>query len=260
VGQRATFTVDAFPERRFVGEVAQVRLSATTTNNVVTYPVVIAVDNRDGVLLPGMTANAEIVVSQKENVLRVPNSALRYKPADDEAGGTAPQAAGARGGGMGMAEDLQALAASLSLTAAQRTAFESAMSQMRERMQARVAAAQGAQQGGSRLFGGAQGGPGGGQRRAGGGDAGAFRQRMVERMTQQFGAFRATLTPAQQQRWDAGLVELAAARRAPLYKLVDGVPKMVMVRVGASDGSTTEVSGPVAEGDVVVTGAERAKE
>jgi HlyD family secretion protein len=83
---------------------------------------------------------------------------------------------------------------------------------------------------------------------------------MAERMAQQFGAFRASLTPEQRQRWDAGLVELAAARRAPLYTLVDGKPQMVMVRVGASDGSTTEVSGAVKEGDVVITGAERAKE
>ncbi|TZF90034.1 efflux RND transporter periplasmic adaptor subunit, partial [Cognatilysobacter lacus] len=83
VGQRATFTVDAFPDRRFSGEVSQVRLSATTASNVVTYPVVINVDNSDGTLLPGMTANAEIEVSRRENVLRVPNAALRYKPADD---------------------------------------------------------------------------------------------------------------------------------------------------------------------------------
>ncbi|GAB2501605.1 efflux RND transporter periplasmic adaptor subunit [Lysobacter humi (ex Lee et al. 2017)] len=264
VGQRATFTVDAFPERRFVGEVAQVRLSATTTNNVVTYPVVIAVDNADGALLPGMTANAEIVVNQKANVLRVPNAALRYKPADNAAGpqgGGAPPAGAGRGGGMGMAEDLQRLAASLQLSPAQRVAFDAALGQMRERMQARTAAAPGGGEGGSRLFGGGPGGPGGGaQRRAGGngGDAGAFRQRMVERMGQQFAAFRATLSPVQQQRWDVGLTELAAARRAPLYLLVDGRPKLVTVRVGASDGTSTEVSGAVKEGDVVITGTERA--
>ena len=81
---------------------------------------------------------------------------------------------------------------------------------------------------------------------------------MLERMAQQFGAFRATLSPAQQQRWDAGLTELAAARRAPVYRLVAGKPERVMVRVGASDGSFTEVSGALKEGDVVITGAERA--
>lgn len=261
VGQRATFTVDAFPERRFVGAVSQVRLSATTTNNVVTYPVVIEVDNRDGVLLPGMTANAEIVVSQKEDVVRVPNAALRYKPAEDQAGAPGPQAAGAaRVGGMGMADDLQRLAMSLSPSPAQRSAFDAAIVQMRERMQSRQAMPAAGAGNGSRLFGGAGGPGGGGARRGGGGgmDAGAFRQRMAERMAQQFAGFRATLSPEQQARWDTGLNELLAARRAPVYKLVDGKPQMVTVRVGASDGSFTEVSGAIREGDLVITGAERA--
>ncbi len=255
VGQRATFTVDAFPERRFAGAVAQVRLSATTTNNVVTYPVVIEVDNRDGVLLPGMTANAEIVVSQKENVLRVPNAALRYKPADD-AGPQQAQAAAPRGGGTAMADDLQALATSLSLSDSQRTALDAAVARMRERMQARQATPAAGAEGGSRLFAGGQGGA----RRSGGGgaDAGALRQRMAERMAQQFAGFRATLSPEQQARWDSALAELLAARRAPLYKLVAGKPEMVTVRVGASDGSHTEVSGAIREGDLVITGAERA--
>ncbi|HEY4581535.1 MAG TPA: efflux RND transporter periplasmic adaptor subunit, partial [Lysobacter sp.] len=144
VGQRATFTVDAFPDRRFSGEVSQVRLSATTTNNVVTYPVVIEVDNRDGRLLPGMTANAEIEVSSRNDVLRVANAALRYKPGDGDAAALQAQAGpspGAGGGRMGMAEDLQKLAASLDLTAPQRGAFDAAIAQMRERMQARMAQA-----------------------------------------------------------------------------------------------------------------------
>ncbi|TCZ84937.1 efflux RND transporter periplasmic adaptor subunit [Lysobacter sp. N42] len=252
VGQAAIFTVDAFPERRFAGRVAQVRLSATTTNNVVTYPVVIAVDNADGALLPGMTANAEIVVSQKENVLRVPNAALRYKPADEDA--TAPAAGGAGGG---VADDLQQLAGSLSLAPVQRSAFDAAMARMRERQQARQATAA-AGQGSNRLFAGGPSGPGGNRRGGSPVDSGAFRQRMLERMAQQFAAFRATLAPAQQQRWDAGLTELAAARRAPVHRLVAGRPERVMVRVGASDGSFTEVSGALKEGDVVITGAERA--
>ena len=263
VGQRASFTVDAFPERRFVGEVRQVRLSATTTNNVVTYPVVIQVDNTEGLLLPGMTANAEIEVSRRDDVLRVPNAALRFKPAEDAAGGPgASQAPGGAGGGRaGMADDLSALAASLSLTAPQQAAFDAALAQMRERMQARTAAPA-AGQGGSRLFGpgGGRGGPGGarGGGAPGGAAAGAARQRMAERMNQQFAAFRASLSEPQRERWDAGLSALVVARRAPLYKLVAGKPEMVMVRVGASDGSFTEVSGNIRAGDLVVTGAERA--
>ncbi|HUH89465.1 MAG TPA: efflux RND transporter periplasmic adaptor subunit, partial [Lysobacter sp.] len=83
-GQSVSFGVDAFSDRQFRGTVQQVRLSATNTNNVITYPVVVAVDNVDQVLLPGMTANAEIEVSRRDDVLRVPNAALRYKPAETD--------------------------------------------------------------------------------------------------------------------------------------------------------------------------------
>ena len=79
-GQAVSFTVDAFPDRQFRGTVSQVRLSATNTNNVITYPVVVAVDNSDQVLLPGMTTNAEIEVSRRDNVLKAPNAAMRFKP------------------------------------------------------------------------------------------------------------------------------------------------------------------------------------
>jgi HlyD family secretion protein len=68
-GQAVSFTADAFPDRQFKGTVEQVRLSATTTSNVVTYPVVVTVDNSDGTLLPGLTVNAEIEVSKRADVL-----------------------------------------------------------------------------------------------------------------------------------------------------------------------------------------------
>src|SRR3546814_8633593 len=90
-GQSVSFTADAFPDRQFGGVVDQVRLSATTTSNVVTYPVVVTVDNADGTLLPGLTVNAEIEVSKRDDVLKVANAALRYKPSDDAAGGPAPR-------------------------------------------------------------------------------------------------------------------------------------------------------------------------
>ena len=80
VGQKAKFNVDAFPNRNFEGTVKQVRLNAVNTSNVVTYDVVISVDNRDLVLLPVMTAYVNITVAQREQALLVPNAALRYKP------------------------------------------------------------------------------------------------------------------------------------------------------------------------------------
>ena len=82
-GQKARFTVDAFPSRNFSGEVQQIRLNPTNQQNVVTYNVRINVANPELVLLPGMTAYVNIGVQKREGALLVPNGALRFKPADD---------------------------------------------------------------------------------------------------------------------------------------------------------------------------------
>jgi HlyD family secretion protein len=81
IGQPATFRVDAFPNRTFHGLVRQVRLNPTTQQNVVTYDVVVAVDNPEQILLPGMTAYVNITVAQRKQALLVPNAALRFHPA-----------------------------------------------------------------------------------------------------------------------------------------------------------------------------------
>ena len=86
VEQQATFRVDAFPNRNFRGQVRQVRLNPTTQQNVVTYNVVIAVDNPDKVLMPGMTAYVNITLAQRDEVLLVPNAALRFRPSAGETG------------------------------------------------------------------------------------------------------------------------------------------------------------------------------
>jgi len=83
VGQEASFTVDAYPGREFAGTVRQVRLNPTTQQNVVTYNVVIDVNNDEGVLLPGMTAYVSVVTARLKRVLKVPNAALRFRPATD---------------------------------------------------------------------------------------------------------------------------------------------------------------------------------
>lgn len=80
----------------------------------------------------------------------------------------------------------------------------------------------------------------------------------MERFNQQFAAFRASLDDTQRTQWDAGVTALVSARRAPIYKLVDGQPQPAVVRIGVSDGTSTEVSGDVHAGDLVITGAERA--
>jgi HlyD family secretion protein len=80
LGQKATFTVDAFPGRTFEGQVKQIRKSAQVVSNVVTYLVAISTQNSDLKLLPGMTANVRVVTSVLDDVLKVPNSALRFRP------------------------------------------------------------------------------------------------------------------------------------------------------------------------------------
>jgi HlyD family secretion protein len=80
LGNKATFTVDAYPKRTFQGTVSQVRQSPQTVQNVVTYDIVISVDNSDLTLMPGMTAASRIVIDQRNDVIRVPNQALRYVP------------------------------------------------------------------------------------------------------------------------------------------------------------------------------------
>lgn len=103
-GQIVTFRVDAFPEEVFNGIVSQIRLAPVITQNVVTYTVIIDVENRNLKLMPGMTATVSIEVAQKENVLRVPVQATRFTPPTDgesaarpgPQGGAAGQAGGSR--------------------------------------------------------------------------------------------------------------------------------------------------------------------
>jgi len=95
VGQPVHFTVDAFPDRSFMGEVKLVRLNPTTTSNVVTYDVVINLDNSEKILFPGMTAYVNITVAERKDVLLIPNAALRFKPASADMNRPAPEQADA---------------------------------------------------------------------------------------------------------------------------------------------------------------------
>ena len=82
-GQVVRFTVDAYPEREFEGKVQQFRLNATNTAGVVTYTIIVDVDNPDELLKPGMTAQTRIVVATKDKVTRLPTAALRFRPDED---------------------------------------------------------------------------------------------------------------------------------------------------------------------------------
>ncbi len=107
VGEPVQFTVDAYPDQKFGGEISQVRLNATVTQNVITYPVIVEVPNPDLKLRPSMTANVTIRVATVDDVLRVPNSALRFRPATAEAkpagspAGAAAAGGASRAGGQG---------------------------------------------------------------------------------------------------------------------------------------------------------------
>jgi len=104
VGQKATFTVDAFPGRGFEGAVTQVRKAAKVESNVVSYTVVISAGNPDLSLLPGMTANVRIVTAHKDKVLKAPNATLRFRPpsnGDDKPAGSGTKTRGRDAAGSG---------------------------------------------------------------------------------------------------------------------------------------------------------------
>jgi HlyD family secretion protein len=123
-GQLARFIVDAYPEREFEGKVEQFRLNSTSSQGVVTYPIVVAVDNSDELLKPGMTAQVRIVVASKQGVVRIPTAALRFKPDDDELKGPVAAASAASAGAAASSASGAAAAAS----AARATAAASAAS------------------------------------------------------------------------------------------------------------------------------------
>ncbi|HEY0141247.1 MAG TPA: efflux RND transporter periplasmic adaptor subunit [Thermoanaerobaculia bacterium] len=95
VGQMARFSVDAYPDEEFRGRISQIRYNAQVNQNVVTYPVILEVENPEGRLRPKMTANVNIDVDSVQNVLRVPNAALRFKPPTE---GGDKRASGGAGG------------------------------------------------------------------------------------------------------------------------------------------------------------------
>ena len=239
-GLPVRFTVDAFAGREYQGTVRQVRLAATNTANVITYPVVVNVTNADGSLLPGMTANAEVLVANREDVLRLANGALRYRPSDvpaPTAGGTGQGGGagnGAAGGGRAAGNPMaqwDELAERLQLSEAQR-------GQLRAALMASFQAMRG-QAGGAVV------------------SEDQRRRRMAEAIATALQPLRAQLSAEQQQLLDAELALQANARRVTVYVLRDGKPEPVSVRVGLSDTSFTEVLAGVKEGEQVIIGEQR---
>ena len=246
-GQTVRFTVDAFPDDNFEGIVTQVRKQPTTEQNVVAYTVIAEADNPQKKLLPGMTANTDIVIDIHRNVMKVPSAALRWTPPAENAprsGGGPPgfggPAGGARpGGGAGGQRGGMSgrIVEQLDLDAKQKAAWTPIEAELRQKSMAAFASA--------------------------GGDRKALREGMRKTMDEAFGKLEPLLRPDQKTKLAAlratmaqGRGSAAGMRGGTLYILdKEGKPKPVSVRVGANDGSSTEiVSRDLKAGAQIITG------
>jgi len=230
---RATFTVDAFPGETFAGTVTQIRKAPQVVQNVVTYTVIVAVENPSGRLMPGMTANVKLVVAQKPSVLKVPNAALRFRPAGVEAAASAaPTGGGAASGGPPAIEQVRdRLVKELKLTEDQQKKLEPILQDGREQFRA------------------LQGLP----------DA-ERRPRAQKVREAQRARIREILTDAQKARYDEMAGSSGGEGRGGVAGRVwvlgpDGKPAPVALNLGLSDGTSTEVlRGDVQEGQEVMVG------
>ena len=237
-GNEATFTVDAYPELEFAGKVEQVRLAPNEMNNVVTYTVIITAKNPDLKLLPGMTAIMEIVTGKSEAVLRVPNEAIRFKPpADSElakktSAGNAGQGGGQRRGGFA---DMDKMASQLGMDNDQRKSIETGIREIFSAMRGQF-----------------QGGGTGSH--SGGGDSGQMEQRRAQMRAQISAVFKKHLDEEQFGKYEQIQRQAAETRQAQLWIQSDDGINPVMVRLGISDDTHTQVfSRELSQGAVVVT-------
>jgi HlyD family secretion protein len=238
-GQKATFTVDAFPGQTFDGEVRQVRKAAQNVANVVTYVAVVAFTNTGNKLLPGMTANVRLITDVRQDALKVPNAAMRVRIAGVEpasqgastpsqgasvasqaaSGDASVQAAGGQGGGGALAEFRNRLVTELQLTPEQQAKVDAVYAAARPKFATlRDLASE---------------------------ERSKARERIMADTRAQIGEL---LTPEQKPKYAALLAEAGASSRAGtstrgrIYLLgVDGKPVAYNVRLGVSDGTSTEL-------------------
>lgn len=258
-GQKVNFTVDAYLNRQFRGIVKQVRFAPVTNQNVVNYTTVVEVDNADLKLRPGMTANTSIITSERNNILKVPNAALRFRPDSTMAIGstndavakaaqaTMPAGTPAKaelatsgpfaglpippwqaGGERRRPSDQERADYEASLTPDQKEKYQRVMAEMRARF------AQMAQGGGP----GGPGGPGGGGGGGGFGGGGSGGGGGNRSSNQNEGPAIRTVYLLDTERSQPGKPVLAA----------------VSIKTGISDGTSTEVLEGLKEGDVIVSG------
>ena len=256
IGLRATFTVDAFPGRQFAGEVRSVRKAAQSVQNVVTYIAIISANNERGELLPGMTANVRIVTDTRDSVLKVPNAALRFRPAGESAAAKgdaaksdgpgkamqgadagASKGAGSSGGGGGQLNQFrERIVTELKMDAEQQQRLDPIFAEMRNK------------------FMGVRDLPEEARAR----QSAAIRSDMRARVEE-------ILKPEQRARYaeiitePAGRAGSGQTTRGRIYLMDTGKPKALEVRVGLSDGALSEVAGEgLAEGAEVIVGLQSA--
>jgi HlyD family secretion protein len=239
MGQEATFTVDSFPGRTFRGKVSQIRKAAQVVQNVVTYIAVIRTSNPDLNLFPGMTANVRVIIETRENVLKVPNAALRFRPVvytetpaasrSDSSSAEGEEKGKARKGGT---SQIERLTKDLQLTPGQRTKVEAILADTRMKIgEARV-------------------------------DEPAERRKQAEHARSESSTRIAEVLNAEQRARYEGVAGGGRARsgyttsgRVWIPDAETENPKAVSVRIGLTDGTHTElVSGSLQEGADVIVG------
>lgn len=227
-GNPVTFTVDAYPDTRFTGSVDQVRLAATELANVVTYTTVIKAANPGLRLLPGMTANVEIVTGERRDVVRLPNQALRFRPPQDVLDAAQSRAQNGRGGPGGRGGrggfSVDALAEPYGLTDDQKAALSEKIAP------ARAAIGAAFRNGGQGV------------------DRAAIFAQFRAKLTK---AIEDVFTPDQLAQYQEA--QKNAGRRATVWALDDtGTPTPKRVMVGIDDGRFTEVVRGLEAGQPVI--------
>jgi len=234
-GNEVTFTVDAFPDMEFSGQVNQVRLAPNESNNVVTYTVIITAQNPGRKLLPGMTAIVEIVTGMVEDVLRVSNEAIRFKPAAGselaEKLKTSQADAASNHGGPRNGPDMAELKVALKLDETQARDIETEVKVVFDSMRAQFQA-------------------------AAAGEGNTDRDAMREQMKQQVNAvFKQHLTAEQFKQYQQTRRQAAETRSGQIWlQSKNGEISPLAVKFGISDDKYTQVvSQDIKPGDSVVT-------
>lgn len=227
-GQEATFTVDSFPGRSFSGKVSQVRKAATVVQNVVTYIAVIATSNADLTLVPGMTANVRIVTDNRENVLKVPNGALRFRPERTTTASSDSGKASAKAGrGQAGKAARERLTRELRLDEQQQLTLETIYRETGQKIRAVKA------------------------------ETPEDRRRQVSKLrAERESRIAAILNDEQRERYADLIAESRTVSRGRVWTLDErGAPKAINVRLGLTDGTYTElVGGGLTEGAELIVG------